>query len=67
MRSIQALQEELRGAQERGNLLVKASLDQSEQAAGAKADLQRQVDELSAKVQEAEGALRAKEELREER
>lgn len=48
-------------------MLVKASLEQSAEAASGKAELQRQVEELSAKVQEAAGALKAKEELKEER
>ena len=54
-------------ARERADLLLKASLDQSQEAASTRAELQWQVDELSAKVQEAAGALRAKEELKEER
>lgn len=57
----------LKGAQERTELLVKASLDQSAEAVATKTELQRQVDELTAKVQEAAGALKAKEELKEER
>ncbi len=61
------LEADLKGAQERAELLVKASLDQSAEAVATKAELQRQVDELTAKVQEAAGALKAKEELKEER
>ncbi|GIL95335.1 hypothetical protein Vretimale_1382 [Volvox reticuliferus] len=58
---------ELCAARERADLLVKASLEQSQSATIAQAELQRQVAELSAKVQEASGALKAKEELKEER
>lgn len=39
----------------------------AQESAAARGELQRQVNELSAKVAEAAGALRAKEELKEER
>lgn len=39
----------------------------SQEHAAARGELKRQVDELSAKVAEAAGALRAKEELKEEK
>ncbi|GIL68311.1 hypothetical protein Vafri_21594 [Volvox africanus] len=61
------LDTELCAARERADLLVKASLEQSQAATVAQAELQRQLAELSAKVQEAAGALKAKEELKEER
>ncbi|GLI69864.1 hypothetical protein VaNZ11_014581 [Volvox africanus] len=61
------LDTELCAARERADLLVKASLEQSQAATIAQAELQRQLAELSAKVQEAAGALKAKEELKEER
>ncbi|KXZ43594.1 hypothetical protein GPECTOR_86g388 [Gonium pectorale] len=51
--------------EEKAALLAEIALNK--EAAAIKAELQQQVDDLSVKVQEAAGALKAKEELKEER